>query len=91
MQYRNPENIYLGSAVAVAFQNNVLTLQDKDIFQTICLNFLVECARLVVRFPFNSKEVNSLKHVTFLDPKNVKNTSALGLVSICFSKLVFVN
>lgn len=51
LQYRNPENylpsenIYLGPAVAVAFQNNVLTVQDKDIFQTNCLSFLVECAR----------------------------------------------
>lgn len=51
LQYRNPENylpaenIYLGPAVAVAFQNNVLTLQGKDIFQTNCLSFLVECAR----------------------------------------------
>ncbi|XP_050066599.1 uncharacterized protein LOC126555759 [Aphis gossypii] len=95
LQYLNPENylpsenIYLGPAVAVAFQNNVLTVQDKEIFQTNCLSFLVECARQIfVRFPFNSNEVKSLKHMTFLDPNNVKNTTTLGLVSICFSKLV---
>lgn len=79
----------MGPAVAVAFQNNVLTLQEKETFQTDCLSFLVECARQIfVRFPFNSNEVKALKHMTFLDPNNVKNTSTLGLVSICFPKLV---
>lgn len=95
LQYRNPENylpsenIYLGPAVALAFQNIVLTLQNKDIFRSNCISFLVECVRQIfVWFPFNSNEIKSLKHMTFLDPNNVKNTSTLGFVSASFRKFV---
>lgn len=95
LQYRNPENylpseeIYLGPKVAVALENNVLTRQDTEKFQTDCLNFLVECARQIyIRFPFNSNEVISLKHMAFLDLKNIKNTPTLGLISRFFPHLM---
>jgi len=50
-----------------------------DIFLTNCLNFLVECChQFYKRFPFNSKYVQSLKNLGFLDPKNMDNIISIS-------------
>ncbi|XP_050065670.1 E3 SUMO-protein ligase KIAA1586-like [Aphis gossypii] len=78
IQYRNPSNflpldkLYLGAHCMAELSKNLLSKTDKDIFLTNCLNFLVECChQFYKRFPFNSKYVQSLKNLGFLDPKNM--------------------
>lgn len=73
IQYRNPSNflpldkMYLGAHCMAELSKDVLSIQNKDIFLTNCLNFLVECChQFYKRFPFNSKYVQSLKNLGFL-------------------------
>lgn len=77
-QYRNPINflpiddVYLGPKVAISLTQNFLNADKISSFRTNCLNFYVTCAfEMYKRFPFNSKEITALKHLSFLDPKNL--------------------
>lgn len=85
IQYRNPSNflpidkLYLGAHCMAELSKNLLSKTDKDIFLTNCLNFLVECChQFYKRFPFNSKYVQSLKNLGFLDPKNMDNIISIS-------------
>lgn len=71
--------MYLGAQCMTELSRDVLSIQNKDIFLTNCLNFLVECChQFYKRFPFNSKYVQSLKHLGFLDPKNMDSIISIS-------------
>lgn len=95
IQYRNPshflslDKIYLGAHCMAELSKDVLSKQNKDIFLTNCLNFLVECShQFYKRFPFNSKYVQSLKHLGFLDPKNMDDIISISPAASEFQSLL---
>jgi len=91
VQYRNPahyvpqDKIYLGDKCTAALTTQNIPKKDKDIFINNCLNFYVECnTQLYKRFPLNSNHVKCLKYMSFIDPKNVRNTISITPIMTFF-------
>lgn len=92
VQYRNPayylatEDIYLGGkCTAVLSVENNFSKTDITQFVEKCLCFYIECChQLYKRFPLNSKHMNTLKLMSFLDPKSIKNTRTIAPAAVQF-------
>ncbi|KAE9525838.1 hypothetical protein AGLY_014064 [Aphis glycines] len=79
--YIPQDKIYLGEALTT----QDIPKNDKDIFISNCLNFYVECSTQVYkRFPFNSNHVKCLRYMSFIDPKNLRNTISITLILTFF-------
>lgn len=58
-------------------------------FKKRCLDFLIESVHQVyTRFPFNSTFVQGLKHLSFLQPDNIKKMNSLGVTAAHFPSFV---
>lgn len=87
VQYRNPQyflkndEIYVGGkCMALLSETDYkLSSAEKKIFFTNCLNFYVECSKQIFqRFPFHSPKIMCLKYLSFLNPKEIKNTMSIA-------------
>lgn len=96
LQYRNPEyfvpieKVYLGPKVSATLNENILITEfEKKQFRLNCLSFYTEAAHQIFkRFPFNSKEVEILKLVSFIDPKNIESTETIGHLGSMFPRSI---
>lgn len=95
IQFRNPiyylpsEQIYLGGKCMADLSKNIIKKTNKDVFINNCLNFFIEGAyQFYKRFLFNSKYVQSLKALSFLDPNNISIIPSITPAAIHFEKVL---
>lgn len=79
--YSKPD--YLRNTTALG--NKILSKLEEDTCIKNCLNFYVETANQIYkRFPFNSREMEILKMLSFLNPSHIQPTESLGPIGAKF-------
>lgn len=88
LQFKNPDNyvqldkLYLGPKVAVAIADNKLDQSTLHSFRLNCLNVYIEAAsQIYKRFHFQSEEIQILKELEFLNPKNIRKIESIGFLA----------
>lgn len=97
--FKDPKNfrtdVYLGPRVAMTLEkernNDKLKSQLKPFFNN-CLTFYIELMEQIFqRFPFGSDDVDALRRLSFIDPKNISNTESLAPVAAYFSERLSID
>jgi len=100
VQYRNPQyflkndKIYVGGKCMALLSETDCKVSgaEKKIFFTNCLNFYVECSKQIFqRFPFHSPQIMCLKYLSFLNPKEIKNTMSIAPAANYFENILELN
>lgn len=82
-------DVYLGGSVTFALmdESNALCQEDISTFRRNCLNFYIETARRILqRFPF--QEMDVLKQISVLDPKNMRNSPSIISLAKYFLNII---